>query len=1500
MSISYISPAEHIESIRAEFGITNDLSRSSTDRRSKSLHQAIVHLSEGLYSKDIHFVLELIQNAEDNSYNPHVIPDLTFRLLATDPTGQGNTDGALLIINNEVGFQPENVDALCAVGQSTKKKQEGYIGEKGIGFKSVFLVSDQPHLFSNGYSFKFSQIPDQQAGFGYIVPTWVKNFPDQVNHYFNQTCILLPLKLGKQAEVTQQLRTFAPETILFLSKLQQLSIEIQDTKTLQVIRDDASAPVVDMLVGDSLSRFWVITREFVVPPNIEEPKRDGIQTRKVSVALPLTRSQELTGQVYSFLPTEVSSGLPFLINADFLLSASRETLQFDRPWNIWLRDCVASVFVKSFTDLILHSDFRFQAYSFIPLTATSAFFEQIIEGVYQELKKTPVVWVECGPRRVIARRARLATSTFRKLFQTDTLPAQLRRTPLIHPAIEQHRKQLIAIGVQPLSSDEILNCLKDELWLAMQDAKWFSQVYDYLSQLTWTKRNAIQNVPLLLDHKGVLRRAVSEIVYFPTDISKNIQDIQTRVSIAPQLSFLNEEIYDQLKGNSRVIEWLRGEAGIQALTVDTYTVNLIEFLAQKPSIPINDLITLTKYIRDRFSSFNAEIKQIVKQSLPLLLANNVWTNQQKLGIDKQLVFPPVLDPDLGWQHVFPDPDDHKHLTILSDKYLEDQKDSQENERWRLFFGGLGAVEFPTPRVIKVDSYSDELNPYERTLLSRFRARFDQQYPSSRSYPSSESITNVRPPHWLSELWAGRSTLSQELLVQRGKALLKWLKAQLPQQLGQEPRWVLAHYQGHYRTWQNYNHTSEFKEALLKAPWFPSTHGNQVPNQVFADRVEVREFFADTVPYVVTELESRIALWLSVRTTATANDLMLYLRSQAQRPPAEVDPNLVHKIYDILAQRTYTYSDVKTSFEQEPLILITKPHARWVTTKEVIWPNVEHIFGDTYVYLEQQYEARYKSFFVDRLGIPVQLDTRLYADAWLRLTERIGSSSRQIESALSTVYAELLRFAKGSDHPIWWVEFCKIAKVWTQRKKFEPATAVYLPDDGEFVQTFGEKAGLVWIPRQSSVTELRPLFDAFGIRSLADQVHSEPVLKGASPISVDERLLTVDAKRAVCFFLWNEHKSHYEQIKQSGKLAEFIESNEQRVDRLGMTYRLGSLQVEVPESAAFWSVELRTLYVSAQHAIDQLEIEVPPLIARKLTNGPLAKSLEDFIGRVLHASQAKIDMLHRKHNWLLPEVEMSWFEALVSSQIVDEMEQRKEVPSEQPGSEDLSDLNVTTQDQHKPSSESSSKASLPTSENMTGESDSPLPNLSQPEHERLTNTHGFRSQQPTDRLGHRRTLGNRRQHQARIRQRHFRPRLRSYVTPRQQHASDITDRTTVQQRLQIDQAGVECVLAFERRHGRTPIEMPHHNPGYDITSQDQQGNTRYIEVKSLGGSWDESLPPGLSHTQYNAAHQYGTSFWLYVVERATSTNYRIYCIQNPVQQIDQYLFDSGWQALSKEE
>jgi hypothetical protein len=56
--------------------------------------------------------------------------------------------------------------------------------------------------------------------------------------------------------------------------------------------------------------------------------------------------------------------------------------------------------------------------------------------------------------------------------------------------------------------------------------------------------------------------------------------------------------------------------------------------------------------------------------------------------------------------------------------------------------------------------------------------------------------------------------------------------------------------------------------------------------------------------------------------------------------------------------------------------------------------------------------------------------------------------------------------------------------------------------------------------------------------------------------------------------------------------------------------------------------------------------------------------------------------------------------------------------------------------------------------------------------------------------------------------------------------------TADDRERIDRLAVEAVVAAEKRLGREPLVLAHHNEGYDIESRDpaEPGHLRFIEVK----------------------------------------------------------------------
>ncbi|KAK2662285.1 hypothetical protein Ddye_000859 [Dipteronia dyeriana] len=397
------TPQEHIEEIRRKkFSIGGEVNPLTEE-----LHLTVKMLSAELYAKDAHFLMELIQNAEDNAYPSRVDPSLEFVITSRDITCTG-AEATLLMFNNEKGFSPPNINSICSVAKSTKKgnRKRGYIGEKGIGFKSVFLITSRPYIFSNGYQIRFSEDPCPYCNLGYVVPEWVAENPklSEIQQIYGSgstlptTTLILPLKADKVNAVKQQLSSVQPEVLLFLTKIKRLSVRehnenpklntvsaiaiTSETNFVKRKNIDAESSTLHLAAqGDKFDcecSYYMWKQMFPVNEENKVERRMEVDEWVITLAFPfgerLKRGATSPG-IYAFLPTEMVTNFPFVMQADFLLSSSRETILFDDKWNKGILDHVPYAFVNALTTLVkLTDDAPLSSlppmFSFLPVTSS--------------------------------------------------------------------------------------------------------------------------------------------------------------------------------------------------------------------------------------------------------------------------------------------------------------------------------------------------------------------------------------------------------------------------------------------------------------------------------------------------------------------------------------------------------------------------------------------------------------------------------------------------------------------------------------------------------------------------------------------------------------------------------------------------------------------------------------------------------------------------------------------------------------------------------------------------------------------------------------------------------------------------------------------------------------------------------------------------------------------------------------------------------------------------
>lgn len=175
-------------------------------------------------------MFELLQNCDDNDYSKATRrkedPYVSFQVFKD----------RLVIQTNEDGFEPKHVRAICEAGQSSKSGAHGYIGEKGIGFKSVFIAAHKVWIQSGDYSFMFQHEKEDGHGMGMISPIWTPH-DESVPSNLTQFTLFLhgdddpgPDDRRLREDILQQLTSLHDSILLFLKKLKRIEVHIYDDK----------------------------------------------------------------------------------------------------------------------------------------------------------------------------------------------------------------------------------------------------------------------------------------------------------------------------------------------------------------------------------------------------------------------------------------------------------------------------------------------------------------------------------------------------------------------------------------------------------------------------------------------------------------------------------------------------------------------------------------------------------------------------------------------------------------------------------------------------------------------------------------------------------------------------------------------------------------------------------------------------------------------------------------------------------------------------------------------------------------------------------------------------------------------------------------------------------------------------------------------------------------------------------------------------------------------
>jgi len=303
----------------------------SDDPQKLADRRKIASVIKGFLSKPEFFIREIIQNADDARSE-----EITIKV----------SGDYVEIRNDGEEFTEEQFRALSSVGDSTKKLGE-FIGNFGIGFKSVFYYTDEVKLAS-GYlrwAYKSDTI---------CIP--LKNY-NGVNDVENTvgTKVSFKLKDGKKDVFLEELRKFPKETILFLNSIKKIRI-IVDEECEEISKEHLGRnkwKIIESTDGSEVERHFILKRGHIkltkgqstlflkqkLGDRYEEAVKEYPEEIElsISVSIPIKNEYEIdggyNGHFYTFLPTKSKTYLPCNIHADFVIEQDRRFIDQTSEFN---------------------------------------------------------------------------------------------------------------------------------------------------------------------------------------------------------------------------------------------------------------------------------------------------------------------------------------------------------------------------------------------------------------------------------------------------------------------------------------------------------------------------------------------------------------------------------------------------------------------------------------------------------------------------------------------------------------------------------------------------------------------------------------------------------------------------------------------------------------------------------------------------------------------------------------------------------------------------------------------------------------------------------------------------------------------------------------------------------------------------------------------------------------------------------------------------------------
>ncbi|WP_348825648.1 sacsin N-terminal ATP-binding-like domain-containing protein [Flavobacterium aestuarii] len=282
-------------------------------------------------------ILELLQNCDDEGAKKVLIKlDIDLKTIT--------------ISNDGKPFSQKGYRSLFIANLSSKTTKKKYIGNKGLGFRSIINWSNTIEIQSNTISLTYSEenvavcfnqffpeelqkeIRSEENLSDYVTPMPFLSMPilNDIGQLEYVTSIIIHYKNDYFNDIQKQIKKITSETLLFLRNIEEIKFEgFEDKDNISCKREAINTDSTDFAPKGKITfndyTWYIFEEEKKLPEELSDSNKKEEELYQIKIAVE-KNFEHSSPNLYSFFPTNIKLDQPYVLHATFDLDATRNQI----------------------------------------------------------------------------------------------------------------------------------------------------------------------------------------------------------------------------------------------------------------------------------------------------------------------------------------------------------------------------------------------------------------------------------------------------------------------------------------------------------------------------------------------------------------------------------------------------------------------------------------------------------------------------------------------------------------------------------------------------------------------------------------------------------------------------------------------------------------------------------------------------------------------------------------------------------------------------------------------------------------------------------------------------------------------------------------------------------------------------------------------------------------------------------------------------------------------